>query len=242
MNYLYDGSFEGLLTCIYEHYYMKKAAGIYMKGQYQSDLFHVCKEIATDLEKSEKVYQAIMKKISQQALKNTYHLYLSNSYEKENLILKYLIRGFKTGKSIDELHSDELIHQVHLITKRVSLECHRFLGLLRFSDINDTLYSEIEPDHDILVLLGDHFSDRLKNQNFIIHDKKRKKALWSKKGDWLISSFDIQENIKLSHQECAYRDLWKHYYKHIAIEGRKNNRLRKQYMPTRYWKHLPEMR
>lgn len=241
MDYLYDGSFEGLLTCIYKHYYMEKATGIYVKDQYQSDLLNTYKEITTNLEKSEKVYQAIIQKISYQTLKNTYYLFLSNYYEKENLILHYLIRGFKIGQSIDELHSDTLIHQVHLLSKKVSLESHRFLGLIRFSDINGTLYSAIEPDHDILVLLGDHFSDRLKNQNFIIHDKKRKKALWSQKGEWVISFFDVQENIILSDQEYAYRDLWKHYYKQIAVEGRENNPLRKQYMPTRYWKHLPEM-
>lgn len=241
MDYLYDGSFEGLLTCIYQHYYMEKATGLYDKSQYQADIFNAYKEIPTELEKSDIVYRAIIKKISQLALRNTYYLYLSNSDEKENLILKYLIRGFKIGSTIDALHSDHLIHQVHLIARKVSLENHRFLGILRFSEIQGTLYSEIEPDHDILVLLGDHFSDRFKSHSFIIHDKKRKKALISKDGEWLITEFDTLDSIQQSHKECAYRDLWKNYYNHIAVEGRENNRLRKQYMPARYWKHLPEM-
>lgn len=241
MDYLYDGSFEGLLTCIYNHYYIKKASGIYVKGQYQSDFLSVCKEITTDLKKSEKVYHAIKTKISSQSLKNAYYLFLSNYHEKENLILSYLIRAFKMGPSIDEHHSDPMIHQVHLISRKVSLEAHRFLGLLRFSDLNGTLYSIIEPDHDILVLLGDHFTDRLKNQNFIIHDKRRKKALWSKQGEWLISFYELNDGF-ISQKEQTYEKLWKHYYNHIAVEGRENDRLRKQYMPARYWKHLTELK
>ena len=29
IDYLYDGTFEGLLTCIYENYYTEKASGIF---------------------------------------------------------------------------------------------------------------------------------------------------------------------------------------------------------------------
>ena len=37
-DYLYDGTFEGFLTCVYHHYYTEPAAGICLKEEYQSSL------------------------------------------------------------------------------------------------------------------------------------------------------------------------------------------------------------
>ena len=58
-DYLYDGTFEGLLTCIYHHYYTDKAAGIYPRGEYQPSLLHGSMEVETDEEKADRVYNAI---------------------------------------------------------------------------------------------------------------------------------------------------------------------------------------
>lgn len=240
VDYLYDGSFEGLLTCIYLHYYEEKASGIFLKSRYQTNLLNPYKEINTDLSLADKVYLAIEEKISTYALKNIYYLYLSDYEQKEMLILNYLKTGFKIGKYINCYHADPTVHNVHFYSKKVSIECHRFYGLIRFSDTGMFLYSEIEPDNDILILLGDHFSDRFKNERFIIHDKKRSKALISSDGEWYISDFDSKKEITLSEEEHYYQDLWKTYFKHIGIDGRKNARLQAQFMPRRYWKNLTE--
>lgn len=37
-DYLYDGTFEGFLTCVYHHYYTEQAAGICLKEEYQPSL------------------------------------------------------------------------------------------------------------------------------------------------------------------------------------------------------------
>ena len=44
IDYLYDGTFEGLLTCIYENYYTEKASGIFREEAYQSNLLGGCIE------------------------------------------------------------------------------------------------------------------------------------------------------------------------------------------------------
>lgn len=241
MDYLYDGSFEGLLTCVYLHYYEEEASGIYIQSEYQSSILNPYKEVITDFSHSDKVYTAIHRKVSHQALRNVYYLYLSSYIDKEMLILKYLKKAFKIGNSIDTLHSDPVVHDVHLYARRVSLESHRFLGLVRFSDVHGLLYSEIQPDHDILVLIGNHFADRFKNEKFMIYDKSRNKALISTEGKWHISAIEISKEIEPSEKEQFYRNLWKNYHKHIAIMERKNSRLQLQYMPNRYWKHLTEI-
>ena len=51
-DYLYDGTFEGFLTCVYHHYYTEPAAGICLKEEYQSSLLGGFQEVHTDLELS----------------------------------------------------------------------------------------------------------------------------------------------------------------------------------------------
>ncbi len=241
VDYLYDGSFEGLLTCVYLHYYEEPASGVFLESQYQSDLLRPYKCVVTSLTCSDKVYFAIRKKISPLALQNTYYLYLSNHIHKEMLVLEYLKKGFKIGISIDDQHADPLIHDIHILSKKVLAESHRFLGLIRFTDTGVFLYSAIQPDHNILILLGDHFSDRLKNEKFIIHDQRRSKALISSDGIWYITDFDSKTDFPLQKKEEYYRSLWKNYYNHIGIGERKNPKLQAQYMPRRYWKNLTEI-
>ena len=52
MDYLYDGTFEGILTCIYHHYYTEKASGIFPAESYQSCMLGGYMYVETDEEKS----------------------------------------------------------------------------------------------------------------------------------------------------------------------------------------------
>ena len=56
IDYLYDGTFEGILTCVYHHYYTEKASGIYRSDTYQSTLLGGCMEVETDPVKATTVY------------------------------------------------------------------------------------------------------------------------------------------------------------------------------------------
>jgi probable DNA metabolism protein len=107
----------------------------------------------------------------------------------------------------------------------------------------DMLYARIDPDHDVLEFLAPHFSDRFKSDPFIIHDTKRNKALIALHRRWHIADFTEQDAqlFNNSASEKAYRDLWRSYFKTIAIKERKNSRCQRNLMPARYWQYLPEM-
>ena len=64
VDYLYDGTFEGFLTCVYAHYYEGKASGIYNRENYQASMLSGFRIIETEGEKAAKVYEAIERKIS----------------------------------------------------------------------------------------------------------------------------------------------------------------------------------
>jgi probable DNA metabolism protein len=249
MNYLYDQSFEGLLTCVYHHWYTEKADGIFSEGMYQLDLSRYAMTVETDGEKASRVLNAVTEKLSIWDAKRVYQTFCSCVPEKEMKILRYIAYGFEKGPKIRLLHGDPIVKAVEEAEGKVGLEVHRYCGLIRFSETYDqeknafVLYSKIEPDNDVLEFLAPHFSDRFKSEPFIIHDLKRGKALLALERKWEIVSLTADESEGLLNKtECEhdYAALWKQYFDVMATRERINPKCQKNFMPVRYWKHLTE--
>ena len=80
--FLFDSTFEGLLSAVYDAYYSKdKPERIYSEATYEVNFIDTVVKIETDLEKFQKVYNAIEKKISKDALNKVYYTYLSEEKE-----------------------------------------------------------------------------------------------------------------------------------------------------------------
>ncbi|MDX9889207.1 MAG: TIGR03915 family putative DNA repair protein [Anaerovoracaceae bacterium] len=242
IDYLYDGSFEGLLTVIYKHYHQEKAKGIYPLDLYQVNLTVPYQILQTNEEQAEKVYRAIQKKISYHDLRRIYYGYLSNDQEKEIKVLKYLELGFKTGPTISSLHGNPVVFDLQSIEKKVSHEVHRLKGLIRFSLLEqDILYAPITPDHDVVALLATHFCDRFRHENFVIHDTRRSKALLYNQGRSVIAPFEYEKLPSLAREEVLVRSQWRTYFDTIAIKERTNKKCQRNFMPVRYWENLTEI-
>ena len=254
IDYLYDETFEGLLTCIYHHYYTDKAAGIYPRSDYQPNMLNGFMEVETDQEKSDRVYNAIGNKISGYALRLIYRAFLSGIPGKENVILKYILLGFRTGPSIGSLHAVKEVKDLEDIARKVGIEQERMLQFVRFevmeaagvTDAPQILYAEVEPDHDVLELAAHHFAERFSHDPLIIRDVGRNKAVVAYEHNWYVTDFDGRHmpdgsELIMSEDERSYQDLWRTYFDHIAIKERINPRCQKNHMPVRYWKNLTEV-
>ncbi|QTL99026.1 DUF4130 domain-containing protein [Iocasia frigidifontis] len=241
--YLYDGSFPGLMTAIYQaYYYEHKPNYIISSNKYQPALFAEKVIIKTDMKKFDRVYQAVKKKISNRSLQKIYYAYLSELDDIEMKIYRYLRMGFTIGKKIDGHLSNKLVLKLNKIYNKVSGERHRLLGLLRFRKIaGDIYYAPFEPDHNVITLMAPHFAKRLVDQNWIIHDLKREKAVIYNQQEWVLT--DLKKRLdqgRLTAEEIEYQELWRGFFDSVAIENRKNSRLQRQFMPERYWKYLIE--
>lgn len=241
--YIFDGSFEGLLTSIYEAYYMKeKVEEIIPLSKFQPTLLTEPKNIETNEVKSSKVYTAIKNKISTGALELIYHVYLSEIDGCCSLIYNYVKLGFKIGGKVNlHLHEDVVLN-IHNISNKVTNECHRMLGFVRFKFIANMYYSSVEPDHNIIGLLAPHFSERLPNERWIIHDLRRNIAVFYNKREWILTTFTAEnvDSITIKEEPELYESLWKDFFNTIAIAERTNPAYQKRNMPKRYWKHLTE--
>ena len=253
LDYLYDETFEGLLTCVYHHYYTDRAAGIYPKDDYQPSMLNGFMEVETDQDKADRVYNAIGSKISNYALRLIYRAFLSGIRGKENVILNYILLGFRTGPSVGSLHSVKEVKELEDIARKVGIEQERMLQFVRF-EVMETgepgspqiLYAEVEPDHDVLELAAHHFAERFSHDPLIIHDTGRAKAVVAYGHNWYVTDFDGRHmpdgsELVMSEDERSYQNLWRTYFDHIAIKERINPRCQRNHIPVRYWKHLTEV-
>ena len=242
LRYIYDGTFEGLLTCIYEAYYRHETPTHILCGdELQEYLLDRCVNINPDNKKADKVLNSIRMKISYDALDNVYHAYLSEIDDIGVWIYRYLKLGWKVGASVDSYLWEDAVIKVHEVCKKVHFEAARMLGLIRFRELQGGIYyAPIGPDHNIISLVAPHFAKRLGDQSWMIHDVKRGIAALYNKKDWTIAVIHQKNAMPIHGDELEFQRLWKQYFQSIAITGRRNPKLQRRNMPSRYWLYLVE--
>ncbi len=253
MNYIYDGSFQGLLTLIYDGILLKENPdNVFAENKFSPDLFSENKNISSDPEKAEKVLKTLSNKFGPEMTQNIYYAFLSNEEYIEKKIFDYVKLSFEHGKNVEGFYANDSVLGVKNAFRKVLSEKEKFMGILRFRLLKDGLYyASIEPDNNIIGLLVNHFEKRFPDQNWLIHDVSRNTgAFYSNGKASLVSIGDFEkkllqegENLDknvFNENEEEYQKLWKTFFKKIAITERKNPGLQRQFLPARYWKYLPE--
>ena len=238
--YRYDGSFEGLLCCVFASYDQKEIPmDIIAPDAPQLMLFEV-KDIATDEGKASRVLASIPKKMGTEALDFVRHAFLTNASQKELNILLFLRLGFTHGPSVMDMLADNVVSALFKAVTHLKRESHLLKGFIRFSVANNALTAEIEPKNFVLPLLAEHFCGRYPEEQFLIHDIAHGMALiYQPYRHAIIPIVDLQLPDP-DEEELAFRELWRHFYDTIAIEGRYNPQCRMGHMPKRYWKYMTE--
>ena len=169
--YLYNGSFNDLINLI--SYLLKnKIIPSNIKNiNYNKGLFDEVINIKTH---ESDLINYIIKISSKYVFKIIYYVYLSNDENKELIIYYFILNTFKYGNKIIYMRNLKCVNESLKLEKYVSRENHKFKGFTRFKELNNNvLYSKINPTNNIIVLLAEHFKNRLKEECFILHDEKR---------------------------------------------------------------------
>lgn len=247
--FLYDGTFEGLLTIVFDCYISQELPlKIIPETDYLPNILDELFIVPTDYEKSSRVFSGISKNISDETLYNAYYAFLSANcngicHNKEIEILKYLLGGFIIGPKINTMLSIDCVLNVMKLRKNVLGEAHRLKGLVRLQEIgNNLFYSSIHPENNIIENVGKFLIRRFPTQNLILHDKNRGIAFLYNTKDYTM--IDVPDNMiqpSITNNEKYFQSLWKTFFKTIPIKERTNKRLQMQYMPQKYWQDLVEM-
>lgn len=239
--YIYDGSFEGFLSCVYTFYKDKDILCDIKTQDDQIEFFIETKHIESDKEKFNCVYNALENKLSFEFLNIVYTAFLSDTPKRELKLLDFIVLGFKYGEKIINNLSHPSIIEVLKLNKKVCSERHKFYGLVRFKKTKDFLFSIIEPTHNIIPIIGNHFAKRFSQENWFIYDLKREILVMYDKKNLKLFSISKDKIKPLLDYKDDFESLWKTYHKTLSIESRKNKRCQRNFMPKKYWKHLSEM-
>ncbi|MBU3181642.1 TIGR03915 family putative DNA repair protein [Clostridium psychrophilum] len=242
LRYIYDGTFDGFLTVIYNCYYNNIPESIEKENSFTFNILFEDNFIISDNVQSNKVSRAILDKISKEALINVYQSFLSEKPGIEMKLFTYIQLGFRIGSKINDYLTDETVNQIQKYSRKVGREAHKFLGLVRFQEFRGILYAAIEPTYNILELIGNHFKARLTNEMWIIHDIKRKIGIVYKDDEWILRNLEFKKVVSCEEEELFYQNLWKVFHKSVSIKERINEKLQMKNMPKKYWNNLIEMK
>lgn len=240
--FLYDGTFEGLLAAVYEGYYGPcRPDRIELPDNRQEALLDQVTWIETDVQKSTKVHDAIRGKLSRDILEHVLYAWMSEDASAGTAIYMFLRHAFKAGPACISHESHPAVNALLRLSRSVTRESHRLLGLARFMELeNGIYYSRIEPDFNVLMLLASHFAQRLGDQVWVLHDSRRNQAAFYNQGSWHIAEVTAPAELVLHADEERMQSYWQEYFRRIAIQERKNPALQRQHMPKKYWGYLIE--
>ena len=231
--YEYDGSFDGLLCCIYESYTQKELpAAFFRTGELEPCLYEV-RAVTTDAAHARRVYEGF-RRFSPEVGPFLRRAYWTCLPEKELAIYRFAAKLYREGKPLLQRLSDETYHPLLRAVRQLNGELEQYRGFVRFSDIGGVLAAEIEPKNRVLPLLRQHFCDRYANEAFFIYDRTHKELLVYAKRHSRILPMDSLQLALPSDEEVAFRRLWKRFYEAIAIKERYNPRCQNTFMPKRY--------
>jgi len=249
--FIYDKTFEGFLTVIFDIYERKIVPNkIVGKEHQQTYLFAEKYEIITNEQKAERVWKGLHKKISDEACKMLSVVYLSELPDVEMLLYHYIQKALENKVSIENNFGDKTVMEVMQLFRKVTKETERVRQFVRFQKTEDNIYfASFDPQYNVIALTISHFKDRFADQPWIIYDTQRKFGFYYDLTDVSEIHFGeshidpvtgkLHESV-LASDEKLFQSLWKSYFQHISIKERTNPKLHKQLLPKRYWKYLPE--
>lgn len=245
---IYDGTFEGLLTAVFEIYEQRLTHVRLQKGEWHNmALFENVIKIVTENTRATRVLKGLKQKISAQGLQRLYAAHMAEMDGEDDNLVGYIRYVFDSPKNVEEDYGNKYVMRVSEIVRMVRREKHRMKAFIRFQKLKDkTYYSAIEPDFNVLPLLIKHFRSRYADQKWIIYDIKRSYGLYYDLHETQYISLDFATinpgNVISAYDdnEAVYQELWRNYFTSVNIPARKNTKLHLRHVPKRYWKHLTE--
>ena len=249
---IYDGSFEGLLTAVFEIYeYKINDPAIYATDNATTSLFGNSHVVTTDKSKFDRVNKKLQQKLTPNAFSQLCKSFLSELKEIPDVVYRYIAYVLSSKIAVENNFSHPDVLFLQQTSRKVHREKHRMEAFVRFQLTKDGLYyCIIQPDYDVLPLISNHFEKRYADQRWLIYDSHRKYGIYYdlQKVETVFLNFEVNTNDTnalaaiCDEKEELYQRLWQQYFSSVNIAARKNMKLHIQHMPKRYWRYLVEKR
>lgn len=247
----FDGTFEGLLCCVFDAYTLKRFPGVILDGEEVAPLpVAEVHEVVTNHASADRVLAGVSRRLSREGRNTLLLAYLSERPGVADLLFRYMrkVLDGPTSKEGDFTDSDMLT--VDQLARKVYAEHHLLLGFARFQKTAEGLYfAALRPKYNVLALMLPHFMDRFANHPWIIYDGPRGFGYFYDEGaikdvvlDCPLARDGALPDDFLADDEKTFQRLWKEYFTATAIVERMNPKLQARCMPRRYWPYMRETR
>ncbi len=255
--FICEDSIDGIFTGVYEAWASRYGHANISLTTHAPDNYSLFDEyiaVHTDYEKSAKVARTLHSRMGEEAYQELCQAAMAlepashkQSIDKADAIYKTIVLALSlpdAGKVLNYL-GEPYVNRTFQLSRGTFNEAHHLLGFLRFQELeNGILFAQIHPKNDVLPFLGEHFADRLPEENFMIYDATRNLAVLHPKGKgfFITDTGELNQEMlqRLSPQELEYRRLWRAFFDSIAIEARINPKLQNQNLPKRFQRDIVE--
>lgn len=248
----FDGSIEGLLSAVFDSYYLKIYPQVLTREVAGSSLFDDdIYTVITDPMKAGRVWRALERRVSKRVLEVMVTSFLVETTDGNVALFRYIRSILDSRENVESDFSNHDAVDVLGNCRRVRGEAHRLLQFARFQKAADgTYFALMEPRYDVLPMCVEHFVDRFSDSSFVIYDRKRNYGFHYDGSDVRKMKFmHDNEHVLggglsdscMDSDERFYQQLWRTYFQAIAIKERINPRKQRQDMPCRFWPFLTEM-
>ncbi len=218
VRYVYDGSFEGLLCCVYESVYSVTGSGVRSRCPAQPVWRSGCAHPAGKGRARVCLYCAENRPGRRGT--GARHLFPCARLGRRFWCCA-CTSAIERGKTRPML-SHPAVAPLVAAQKFLRNEARLTLEFLRFEDTGEALVAVIEPQNFVLPYIAHHFCTRFACEKLLIWDKTHAAALVWQNGTARIVPLEGLALPPESAQEAQFKALWKQFYNTIAIAAREN--------------------
>ena len=241
--YLYDGSFEGFLCCVFESFAQHEIPFAVWTPQRETSTLYPVKDIPTDHARAQRVFASFGRKLGAETEYLVSRDFLSGREDKELLLIRFLHLAFALGPGTVKRTGHPDVAPLYEMKKSLDWEVDKFQGFVRFEEHDGMLGAVIHPKNYILPLLRPHFCGRFPEENFMIYDAVHQAVLLQE--DHKARLLELAAPLELpppSEREQQFQALWTQFYKTLEIQARHNEKGRMSHCPKRFWADMVEMK
>ena len=251
VEYIYDGTFEGFLCCIYASYVRREVPKYIYVEEGLPLLGETATWIPTDWKAAQSVYVSLSRKIGMEAQDVVKEAFLTHIPNKEMILYRYICLGYRLGrlvlseedwqaetsgqKAVPDLCQRKLIRTVLSAVALYRAEVRNVEGTIRFRSFSDVMISCIMPKNRILPSLADHFERRFIRNNFLVYDKTHQMAALHREEGTMVTRMDHMQLPVLYDENHVYAHLWKSWYDHMQIRTPADPKYALNEMKGRLW-------
>lgn len=246
--YLYDGTLEGLLCCVFEAYLRHEdPEDIVPEAAYQPRFEQSSFFVEADYERALRVRRGVEREAGKRAFNAIAYAAANDNPQTGAIVYRFIRyvmddpRRNKRRSVLDDL-SNPIVGDLVTLEKHVAKEAEKMRQFVRFSQLeNGVWFARCNPNASVVPLVMNHFASRFNIQPFIIFDEVHHLSGVYDGNSWYLVADDVVNAPARSAEDAFVEALWQRFYDSLSIQSRYNPELRRHFMPVRLWKNLPEL-